>query len=264
MTQRWVDRTPPSFVFHIKAFGMMTRHPVRLEQLPPDLRGEAEVDGRGRVEWPSSDLRSEVFARFHRALEPLRAAGKLGGILLQLPPYIVPKPASFDYLEWASGELRGDEMLVEFRHRSWLDGENCAHVLAFLERIGATHVVVDSPRSLAKNLVPTVVAVTSPTAYVRMHGRNAATWNLRSGSAAQRFDYLYSDEELAEWVDPLRELAQISERAYVMFNNNGRSAVDGCAGEPSWIAQAPTNAMTLRRLLGEAGLPVGDPAAGGG
>ena len=99
-------------------------------------------------------------------------------------------------------------MLVEFRHRSWLDDENRAASLAFLERIGAGYVVVDAPRSdTAKNLVPTVVATTSPTAYVRFHGRNLATWNKRGGSAAERFDYLYSDEELGEWVEPLRELA---------------------------------------------------------
>ena len=79
------------FTFHIKAFGMMTRHPVKLEQLPPDLREGAETDGRGRVDHPSRELRAEVFRRFVEELEPLRAAGKLGGILFQLPPYIVPR-----------------------------------------------------------------------------------------------------------------------------------------------------------------------------
>ena len=104
-------------------------------------------------------------------------------------------------------QLPGDELLVEFRHRSWLDEEHRAETLSFLESRGLTYVVVDAPKTEAKNLVPTVVARSSRTAYVRFHGRNAATWNKRTGSAADRFDYLYSDAELAEWVAPLRELA---------------------------------------------------------
>ena len=67
--------------------------------------------------------------------------------------------------------------------------------------------IVDAPKTDAKNLVPTVIARTSQTAYVRFHGRNASTWNKRTGSAAERFDYLYSEEELDEWVEPLQELA---------------------------------------------------------
>jgi uncharacterized protein YecE (DUF72 family) len=234
---------------------MMTRHPVKADQLPPDLRGEVEVDHRGRVDHPPRELRAEVFDRFHTALEPLRAAGKLGGILMQFPPYVVMKPASLEYIEWAQEQLGGDEMLVEFRHRSWLeDDARAAETLAFLESRGATYVMVDAPRTEAKNLVPTVVGATTPTAYLRLHGRNAATWNHRGGSAAERFDYLYSTEELGEWTEPLRRLSTLSERAFVMFNNNGRTAADG--GPP--IAQAPTNALMLRDVLHDAGVPVTD------
>jgi uncharacterized protein YecE (DUF72 family) len=139
-------------------------------------------------------------------------------------------------------------MLVEFRHRSWLDDENRAASLAFLERIGAGYVVVDAPRSeTAKNLVPTVVAATSPTAYVRFHGRNLGTWNKRGGSAAERFDYLYSDEELGEWVEPLRELAGQTEQAYAFFNNNASS--EDPDNPLRRVSQAATNARQLRRLL---------------
>jgi uncharacterized protein YecE (DUF72 family) len=253
---RWAERTPPGFVFHVKAFGMMTRHPVRVEQLPPDLRAAAPVDGRGRVEHPTRELRAEIFARFHAALEPLRAAGKLGGILMQFPPYVVPRPAAFEYLEWAQQQLRGDEMLVEFRHRNWLDDTHRARVLAFLEELGATFVVVDAPRLDAANVLPTVVAVTSDRAYVRMHGRNASTWNIRGRSAAERFDYLYSDSELREWIEPLRELSGMSSQAYVMFNTNGRSTIQGESITSSVVAQGPTNAVMLRKVLIEAGLRV--------
>jgi uncharacterized protein YecE (DUF72 family) len=257
---RWAQRTPDGFVFHIKAFGMMTRHPVRLEQVPPDLREAVEVDARGRVERPSRGVRAEVFSLFHAGLEPLRAAGKLGGVLLQFPSYVVPKAVSDEYLGWAVERLAGDLPLVEFRHRDWLgDGER-ARTLALLEELGAAFVVTDSPRiEGAKNLVPTVVATTAPVAYVRFHGRNAKTWNVRGGSAAERFDYLYSEDELGEWVEPLRELAGRTEQVYAFFNNNAQSqqVEPDPGGGAEWVAQAPTNAVMLRSLLEEAGVPVG-------
>jgi uncharacterized protein YecE (DUF72 family) len=251
MVSRWHERTPDGFVMHVKAFGMMTRHPVRAEQLPPDLREGAPVDDRGRVDRPPRELRAEAFARFHAALEPLRSAGKLGGILLQFPSYVVAKDLSRDYLTWTVEQLRGDRPLVEFRHRSWLDEENRAETLAFLEELGATHVVVDAPKTEAKNLVPTVVAATGPLAYVRMHGRNAATWNVRGGSASDRFDYLYSEGELREWAGPLRELAESSDEVYVLFNNNRWSRT--ARGELA--AQAPANALALQGILAESGVP---------
>jgi uncharacterized protein YecE (DUF72 family) len=251
MVSRWNERTPDGFVMHVKAFGVMTRHPVRAEQLPPDLREAAPVDDRGRVDRPPRELRAEVFARFHAALEPLRAAGKLGGILLQFPSYVVAKDLSRDYLAWAVEQLRGDRALVEFRHRSWLDEENRAGTLSFLEELGAAHVVVDAPKTEARNLVPTVVAATSPLAYVRMHGRNADTWNVRGGSASDRFDYLYSEDELREWAGPLRELAESADDVYVLFNNNRWSRT--ARGELA--AQAPANALVLQGILAESGVP---------
>jgi uncharacterized protein YecE (DUF72 family) len=248
MVQGWAERTPDNFTMHIKAFGLMTRHPVKAEVIPEDLRDEMPVDDRGRVDRPPRELRAEIFSRFLGALEPLRSGGKLGGILFQLPPYIVYKETSLQYLEWARAQLEGHEMLVEFRHRSWLDEENRVDSLSFLERIGASYVVVDAPRSdTARNLVPTVVATTSALAYVRFHGRNLGTWNKRGGSAAERFDYLYTDEELGEWVEPLQELAGETEQAYAFFNNNASSEdPDNPLGR---VAQAATNARQLRRLL---------------
>ncbi|MEP6909282.1 MAG: DUF72 domain-containing protein [Actinomycetota bacterium] len=256
MVERWAERTPNGFVMHVKAFGVMTRHPVKLEQLPPDLRDEAPTDDRGRIDRPPREFRAEIFKRFLEALEPLRSTGKLGGLLFQFPPYIVPKDASFDYLAWAREQVGDDQMLVEFRHRSWLDEEHREETLRFLEEHRMTHVVIDAPRSEGKNVPLTAFALTTPLLYVRMHGRNAETWNSRGGSAAVRFDYLYSEEELAEWVEPLQELSQQAEEAYVLFNNNNHSRVGGCEA-----AQAPTNAEMLRDLLEKKGLPVNRPGA---
>jgi uncharacterized protein YecE (DUF72 family) len=246
MVQGWAERTPPGFLMHVKAFGLMTRHPVRLEQLPPDLRDGMPVDERGRVDRPPRELRGVVFREFLDALEPLRAAGKLGGILFQLPPYVVWKPASLDYLEWAHAELGADRMLAEFRHRSWFEEDVRAEMLRWLEERGISYVTVDAPKVGAKNVPATVVAATTPLAYVRFHGRNAATWNKRGGGAAERFDHLYSEDELREWVEPLRELAAQPEEAYAFFNNNNQT---------NGVAQAPAGAQLLRRLLEENEVP---------
>jgi uncharacterized protein YecE (DUF72 family) len=255
IVEKWVQRTPDGFTMHVKAFGVMTRHPVKLDQLPEDLR-DVPTDARGRVDRPPREYRAEVFRRFHAALEPLRSTGKLGGILMQFPPYVVPKPASLEYLEWAREQLAGDEMLVEFRHGSWLDDEHRAETLRFLEDHGMTYVIVDAPRTGGKNVLPTVVAVTSPTPYVRFHGRNAETWNKRTGSAAERFDHLYGEDELREWVPQLHELAGQARTVYAMFNNNGRSTMPSLAplelqenGRDGAVAQAPANAQMLKRLL---------------
>ena len=253
MVGRWAARTPDDFVMHVKAFGLMTRHPVKVQSLPPDLRDEAPTDERGRVERPSREFRGEVFRRFLEALEPLRAAGKLGGILFQFPSYVVYKDSSLDYLRWARQQVGADRMFVEFRHVSWLDDEHRDDTLRFLEEIDAGHVIVDAPRiEGAKNLVPTVIAFTGPAAYVRFHGRNAETWNKRGGSAAERFDYLYSDEELEEWTGPLQEIAGKSDQAFAFFNNNATSP-DGHGGR---MAQAAANAKALQRLLQAANVPV--------
>ena len=202
---------------------------------------------------PSREFRGEVFRRFLEALEPLRSSGKLGGLLFQFPSYVVYKDASLDYIKWAREQIGDDEMLVEFRHVSWFDDEHRADTLAFLEDINAANVIVDAPRiEGAKNVAPTITALTNETAYVRFHGRNAETWNKRGGSASERFDYLYSEEELEEWVGPLRELSEQAEQAYAFFNNNATSP-DGRGGR---MAQAAANAKALQQLLQAQKVPV--------
>jgi uncharacterized protein YecE (DUF72 family) len=253
----WAERTPPGFAFHIKAFAMMTRHPVRLEQLPSDLRSEVEADGGGRVAHPGEELRAEVCRRFLNGIAPLRDSGKLGGVLVQLPPYFVFKPSAFDYLSWLKEELAGALPLVEFRHASWLEETNRAETLAFLERDGMPLVIVDAPRLDTPSIIPTVAELTSDVCYVRFHGRNAATWHRRGGSAAERFDYLYRRDELAEWVEPLRELSGRARQLYAVFNNNSSSPPPSGFGPP--VAQAPRNALMLRQLLLEAGVAVSEP-----
>jgi uncharacterized protein YecE (DUF72 family) len=153
-----------------------------------------------------------------------------------------------DYLEWARDRLGPDAMLVEPRHRSWFEEDVRADLLRWLEERRMSWVVVDAPKVAAKNVPDTLVAVTSPLAYVRFHGRNAGTWNVRGGSAAERFDYLYEEDELREWIPPLRDLAGQAEEAYAFFNNNNQT---------NGVAQAPAGAQLLAKLLEQEGVPVG-------
>jgi uncharacterized protein YecE (DUF72 family) len=217
----WAERTPPDFTFHIKAFAMMTRHGVRPEQLPAPLRARHvyDLDRQGRIVHPSPSLREEVFELFTSALEPLIAQGKLGLILMQFPPYFVANEANRDYVSYSAGLLAPLRVAVEFRHASWLLAEAATETLDLLTDLGATYVCVDEPRVEAANVLPPLAAVTADTAYVRFHGRNSATWNARAGSAAERFRYLYSLDELEEWVEPVRHLTERATTTYLMFNN---------------------------------------------
>ncbi len=251
MAARWAENTPDDFVMHVKAFGVMTRHPVKKEQLPVDLRDEAPVDERGRIDRPPREFRAEIFRRFREALEPLRSGGKLGGILFQFPSYVVYKDRSLEYLAWAREQMGDDELLVEFRPASGDEEDVRSDVLSVLEEHGMSLVVVDAPKVEARNVPRTLFALTSPTLYIRFHGRNAETWNVRGKSAAERFDYLYSEEELREWIEPVRELAEKAESAYAVFNNNNRApGQDG-----GWVPQAAVNAQQFKQLLAEAGVP---------
>jgi uncharacterized protein YecE (DUF72 family) len=220
VTGRWAQRTPPEFTFHVKAHATMTHHE------PAD--------------------QERAFAEFRASIQPLELSGKLRGILLQYHPRFVKSAEAKAELERVRGLLDPLVPLVEFRHRSWLEEEERADTFAFLERNGLAYVSVDAPRTRASNVVPPVAAATHPVAYVRFHGRNANTWNVRAEKSWQRFDWMYSEEELAEWVEELGRLSREADEVYALFNNNRDDF-------------APRSATILRGLLDGAGIP----AAGG-
>ena len=112
-----------------------------------------------------------------------------------------------------------DPVAVEFRHSSWVSPEELPRTLSCLSERGLTFVPVDTPQLDSPSALPPVSAATSNIAYVRFHGRNASTWNARTTSAAERFKYLYSEDELAKWIEPLTELQASAETTYAMFNN---------------------------------------------
>src|SRR5206468_12907926 len=132
--------------------------------------------------------------------------------------------------------------LVEFRHRSWLEEAEREDTFAFLEHTGLAVVSVDAPPTRASNVLPTFAAATHRVAYVRFHGRNVNTWNIKAEKSSERFNWMYSAEELAEWVERLGALAAQADEVYAMFNNNRDDF-------------APRSAAILRGLLDTAGIP---------
>ena len=220
VTGRWAQRTPPEFTFHVKAHATMTHHE------PAD--------------------QERAFAEFRASIEPLELSGKLRGILLQYHPRFVKSAEAKAELERVRGLLDPLVPLIEFRHRSWLEEDGRADTFSFLERNRLAYVSVDAPRTRASNVLPPVAAATHPVAYVRFHGRNVKTWNIRSEKSWQRFDWMYSEDELVEWVEELGQLSQEAEEVYALFNNNRDDF-------------APRSATILRGLLDRAGVP----AAGG-
>ena len=217
VTRNWAQRTPPEFTFHVKAHKTMTFH-----------------DGE-----PTDD----AFAEFRTSLRPLELSGKLRSVLLQYHPRFTKTPASMAELERAPERLAPLVPLVEFRHRSWMEPDERADTIAFLERTGLAYVSLDSPMTRASNVVARHAVATHAVAYVRFHGRNAKTWNIKAEKSSERFNWMYSQDELEEWVPKLERLAGDADEVYAMFNNNRDDF-------------APRSAVLLRGLLEEAGVPV--------
>ena len=246
MVQGWADRTPDGFVMHVKAFGLMTRHPVKLEQVPPELREGLPVDDRGRVDRPDRETRGAVFREFLDALTPLRETGKLGGILFQMPPYVVWKPSSLDYLEWARDQVGGDRFLFEPRHRSWYAEEIRAELLRWLEERRMSWVVVDAPKVDAGNVPATLVAATRRS---RTCASTAATPAPGTRAAALRRRASTTSTARTSCANGCRRCASCrsqAEETYAFFNNNNQT---------NGVAQAPAGAQLLRRLLDEEHVP---------
>jgi len=256
VAENWVRRTPDDFVFHVKAFGLMTRHSVAERMLHPALREfDFDVNEHGRVSRPSPAMVERSFKLFSEFVRPLRDAGKLGGILMQFPPYFSAldkdqRDDNLGYIEYAHEQMDGMPMLVEFRHPSWVAEENLTATMAFLADRGLAYVSVDAPQFPDRSTMPPVAAATAPWAYIRLHGRNRDTYFARNVSAADRFDYLYTPEELAEWAPRIRELAGDAETTWVMFNN--------CKYD-----YAPRNAREMAEILGELVEPVSGEAPPG-
>jgi uncharacterized protein YecE (DUF72 family) len=187
-----------------------------------------------------------AFAEFRASLDPLELSGKLRATLLQYHPRFVKSPKAKEELMQVQPLLDPLVPLVEFRHRSWLEEDERADTFSLLEENGLAYVSVDAPPTRASNVLPPVAAATHRVAYVRFHGRNVKTWNIKAEKSSERFNWMYTAEELSSWVEKLGRLAEEADEVYAMFNNNRDDF-------------APRSALLLRGLLDEAGIP----AAGG-
>jgi uncharacterized protein YecE (DUF72 family) len=218
----WVERTPDHFVFNVKAFALLTQHPVNVRSLPGPVKEELPKSALDKARLYPKDFPERaselVWSMFASAIEPLKRAGKLGAVLFQFPRWFVRSRKGFDYLRELA-ERVSYPIAVEFRGGGWMDEEKRESTLAQLEELGMAYVVVDEPQGF-KSSVPPVVGCTSPElAVIRFHGRNSETWEKPGITAAERFRYLYSDDELREWVKPARELAGQAKQVQILMNN---------------------------------------------
>ena len=251
--ESWVERTPDDFIFNVKAYGLMTGHEVDERMLAPELRGYTYASTRGRVRHAEPDMVDASFDLFLDAIEPLRSAGKLGGVLMQFPPYFTATSAGDErrgreYLEYMAGKLDGYRVLVEFRHPSWVDERHRERSLEFLRERGLCYVSVDNPQFDTRSTMPPLSVATGDWAYVRLHGRNPDTWFAHTATSGDRFDYRYSVAELEEVAGPIKRLAAEADETFVMFNNNKYD-------------YAQRNASEIATILGDLVVP---PVSGSG
>ena len=185
----------------------------------------------------SEETSREAALALTEALKPLQDDGKLGCVLAQYPWSFKNTPFNGDRLGQLK-ELMGDvPTVVEFRNVGWVREET----FAYMKDIGLGYCCVDEPR--LKGLMPGTAITTSPVGYIRFHGRNAQDW-WQHEEAWMRYNYLYTQNELAEWVPKAKQVAEASEQSYIFFNNHyqGKSA---------------KNARMFARML-NVSLPLGD------
>ena len=222
-SELWVRRTPPDFTFDVKAHALMTGQPTETRRLPKAIRDALppELVAKPRLYGKDlpPELLDEAWRLFMGGVEPLRASGQLGSVLLQYPRWVFPSSEARDAILEARERLGGLLCAVEFRSASWLNEKNAERTIRFLADHAIPCVMVDGPQGLPSSMPP-VVATTSPhLAIVRFHGRRADTWEAQGIPTVERFRYLYGREELAEWVPRIREAATAARETHVLLNN---------------------------------------------
>src|SRR6266540_3331867 len=219
----WIERTPKDFTFNIKAYSLLTNHPTKRESLYADLRDELpkELEKKRNLyrEQLPDEAVEQVWQRFHDALMPLHSAGKLGAVLFQFPQWFVIGRKNKDYIVECAERLGDYRIAVELRHRTWLEDRNRDETLSFLEQHRLPLVCVDMPQGFDSSIPPIAAATAPDLAMVRFHGRDPEQWQKKNVSAAERFKYEYTDEELEEWVPKVQDLAANARETHVLMNN---------------------------------------------
>ena len=229
ITAGWVTRTPSRFEFSLKLYQKFTH---------PKMFKEAALKSAPGSEGPLLDLLATVTQSdlddFKTGIDPIARAGKLGALLAQFPPSFQSIPASRDYLSRLLQLLGDYSLAVELRHRSWSD--SVGETLQILNEAGAAWVQIDEPKfstSIRQNSLPNVRGFY----YMRLHGRNAAEW-WHPEKSEDRYNYLYSTEELKPIAETAGAAKTLVKKAYLYTNNH-------------FSAKSVVNAVMLKAQLGE-------------
>ncbi|MBA2428236.1 MAG: DUF72 domain-containing protein [Thermoleophilaceae bacterium] len=234
---RWAEVTPSAFTFDVKLHRLLSRHAAPLDSLPKELRDRVDATPRGRVVL-TPDLEAIMADNLLGALGPLIEAGKLRSLLLQLSPSFSPDRHELSELDPLIERLAPWPVAVELRHRGWVAEKRVESTLGHLSDRGAAFVCVDAPPGEHVPIMPALDAVTrGDLAYLRAHGRNTEGY-VKGRTVAERFGWVYSDEELGQIAERARALGEDAGEVRVMFNNNRDD-------------DAPTAARRLRELIGQ-------------
>jgi uncharacterized protein YecE (DUF72 family) len=225
----WAERTPADFDFSLKLYQKFTH---------PKMFKEAALKRAPGAEGPLLDLLAQVtqsdIDEFRAGIDPLASAGKLGALLAQFPASFKDTPAARDYLAQLLRAFHDYPIAVELRHSSWSDA--IGGTLAMLNGFNAAWVQIDEPKfrfSIRQNFLPNITSFY----YMRLHGRNAAQW-WRHDKSEDRYNYLYSGEELREFSDVAGAATELVRKSYLYTNNH-------------FSAKSVVNAVMLKAQLGQ-------------
>lgn len=179
-----VRRTKPGFDFMVKAHESMTHNRLQMRELTPV---------------------------FIESIRPLTESGRLKGILAQFPWSFRRTVPNIDHIKACREQLADYNLFIEFRHASWIRQE----IFDLLHSLNIGYVSVDEPQLEA--MVPPIAVTTTNIGYVRFHGRNADKWYGADGS--ERYNYLYSESELQEWVNKIDSMRVGTDTVFLFFNN---------------------------------------------
>lgn len=226
----------------------------------PDFRFTAKLWRRFTHERKSAWTAEEVgLAR--AALDPLHEAGRLGAVLAQFPWSFRNAEGSREWLDDLLATFADFPLVLEVRHASW---NTPGFFRELLER-GVGFVNIDQPGF--KDSIQPSARSTSPVGYLRVHGRNYQDWWRKGAAPHERYDYLYSAEELEPWAERAREIAEKpgTEDVYVVTNNHyrGRGAVNALVLRSLVQGRTVSAPETLFPEYGEVLAPFARPAEPG-